>query len=71
MARLEYLDDFYGLRNEKRIHMRHTLSTLALRTILALQAKFRVYESCANLENSDAARHRADFMAISWQEFRI
>ena len=39
MARLEYLDDFYGLRlrNEKRINMRHTLSTLTLRTILALQ----------------------------------
>ena len=37
MARLEYLDDFYGLGNEKRINMRHTLSTLTLRTILALQ----------------------------------
>ncbi len=67
MARLEYFDDFYGLRHEKRINMQQTLSTLTLRTILALQ----VYASCANLENSDAVRRRADFMAISWQEFRI
>ena len=63
MARLEYLDDFHGLRNEKRINMRHTLSTLTLRSISALQGLWILRKPRKQRRCPSPCRLHGDFVA--------